>query len=349
MVRTNNKSTKSKTKPADQEVTQEATQVQDQAIDFDVDPELLGSEYNQVRRPVLPYGIVINDNPAGILIPEDQLEKANWLAMPDDDDLTTVTLTEDVTGLLLTKARILVLGFIPEYIRYKSDVPDVGGTVVGLYDEYKLNLDKKTMDVVSEHALVFLDENNRPMHSTPIVIRFKNVALWSFKAARDEFYRLLEKAFSDYFKVPFSGKNDKWRSLGVIDCQFKAIKEGEGSNKSYCCKTVRYTKPTIDNLPQLYLGRLQDKTSIWNLHDTIAGFTEAPALPASEELEVKVLPPAGKPAEKTKTSTSSHNKPPRKISQIEEDDDFEDELEEEELEEDDDFDDDFSDEDDDEA
>ena len=349
MVKTNNKSTKSKTKPADQEVSQEATQVQDQDSDFDIDPELLGSEYNQVRRPVLPYGIVINDNPAGILIPEDQLEKANWLAMPDDDDLTTVTLTEDVTGLLLTKARILVLGFIPEYIRYKSDVPDVGGTVVGLYDEYKLNLDKKTMDVVSEHALVFLDQNNRPMHSTPIVIRFKNVALWSFKAARDEFYRLLEKTFSDYFKVPFSGKNDKWRSLGIIDCQFKAVKEGEGNNKSYCCKTVRYTKPTIDNLPQLYLGRLQDKTSIWNLHDTIAGFTEAPALPASEELEVKVLPPSGKPGEKTKTSTSSHNKPPRKINQVEEDDDEEDELEEEELEDDDFDDDDFSDEDDDEA
>lgn len=103
MVRTNNKSTKSRTKPAEQEVIEEATQVQNQAIDFDIDPELLGSEYNQIRRPVLPYGIVINDNPAGILIPEDQLEKANWFAMPDDDDLTTVTLSEDVTGLLLTK------------------------------------------------------------------------------------------------------------------------------------------------------------------------------------------------------------------------------------------------------
>ncbi|MCV3214339.1 DUF5895 domain-containing protein [Plectonema radiosum NIES-515] len=30
--------------------------------------------------------------------------------------------------------------------------------------------------------------HNRPMHSTPIVIRFKNVALWSFKASRDQFY-----------------------------------------------------------------------------------------------------------------------------------------------------------------
>ncbi len=55
--------------------------------------------------------------------------------MPDEDDLTTVTFTEDVTGLLITEAGLLVLAFVPEYIRCKSDVEDLGGTVVGLYDD----------------------------------------------------------------------------------------------------------------------------------------------------------------------------------------------------------------------
>jgi len=50
----------------------------------------------------------------------DQLEKAGWIATPDDEDLITVTFTEDVTGLLITEARLLVLAFVPEYIRYKS-------------------------------------------------------------------------------------------------------------------------------------------------------------------------------------------------------------------------------------
>jgi hypothetical protein len=77
----------------------------------------------------------------------------------------------------------------------------------------------------------------------PIVVRFKNVALWSFKSAREEFYRALEKTFADYFNVPFSGKNDRWRSLGVLEVEFKAVKEGEGKNKHDCCKTVAYTKP----------------------------------------------------------------------------------------------------------
>jgi Family of unknown function (DUF5895) len=137
-------------------------------VDFEVDTDLLSDTYNQVRRPQLPYGIVVNDKPAGILIPIDQLEKAGWLAMPDEDDLTiTVTFTEDVTGLLITEARLLVLAFVPEYIRYKSDVEDLGGTVVGLYDEYRNSLDKKAMDVCSEHALLFLDEDNQLLHTMP--------------------------------------------------------------------------------------------------------------------------------------------------------------------------------------
>jgi Family of unknown function (DUF5895) len=106
-----------------------------------VDTDLLSDVYNQVHRPQLTYGIVVNDRPSGILIPIDQLEKAGLLAMPDEDDLMTVTFTEDGTGLLITEARLLVLAFVPGYIRYKSDLEDLGGTVVGLYDEYRNSLD----------------------------------------------------------------------------------------------------------------------------------------------------------------------------------------------------------------
>ncbi|MFB2880548.1 DUF5895 domain-containing protein [Floridanema aerugineum] len=337
MVKTNNKA-KPKT-PVEPEIIEDATQFQSEDFDFEIDQELLQAGYNQVRRPILPYGIVVNEQVAGILIPEDQLEKANWFVMPNEDEMTTIGLTEDVTGLLLCKCRFCLLAFVPEYIRYKNDVPDLGGTIIGLYEDYKAQLDKKTMDVASEHAIVFLDENNRPMHSTPIVVRFKNVALWSFKAARDEFYRLLEKTFADYFQIPFSGKNDKWRSLGILEVEFKGIKEGKGSNKNYCCKTINYTKPTIENLPYLYLGRPQQKNTLWGLHDSIAGFTEAPALPAAAEPQIQVLPPISRKSENGKKSNNGR-KPPRKIqAEVVEVDDFEDDLDEEEF--DDDFDDDI--------
>jgi hypothetical protein len=298
--------------------------------EFEIDPELFNDSYNQVRKPLLPYGIVVNDKPAGLLIPEDQLEKAGWIEMPTEDELTTVTLTEDVTGLLITECRLLVLAFAPEYIRYKSDVEDVGGSFVGLYDDYRNGLDKKTMDVCSEHAIMFLDDKNKPLHTTPIVVRFKNVALWSFKSVREEFYRSLEKTFADYFQVPFSGKSDKWRSLGVLEVEFKAVKEGEGKNKHNCCKTVAYTKPTVENFPQLYLGKPATKSLVWQQHDAIAGFNEPQILPAlpgeSTSVEVEVIPP-NKNKSKTQTvrKSKSTKQPPRKIQLVEEDDDFLDE------------------------
>ena len=316
MVKTNNSKTSTQNSSKQQPTNQ-----------FEVDPELLTSSYNQTRRPSLPYGIIINDNPAGILIPSEQLIKAEWKLMPTEEELTTVELTEAVTGLFLSNARMLVLAFVPEYIRYKDieENGELAGTFIGLYDEYRQALDKKTQEVCSEHALIFLNSKNQPLHKVPIVVRFKNVALWSFKSAREEFYRHLEKVFADYFEVDYSGKNDKWRSLGVLNIKFQAIKEGKGKNRSDCCKTVSISKPSLENLPKLFLGTPQHKKILWGLHQDIAGFIEAgesqlPALAKSGEPEVKVLPTVDSRGSKSKS------KPPRRIKQVEEPDAELDEL-----------------------
>jgi hypothetical protein len=273
-------------------------------IDFNIDSELLAPTYNEIRRPSLPYGIIINASPAGIMIPNEQLEKAEWLETISSEQRSTIELTEEVTGLFFSKCRMIVLACVPEYVRYK-DIEENGeraGAFISTYDDYRYNLNKKTQDVCSEHAVVFLDRHNQPLHRIPIVIRFKNVALWSFKAAKETYYRTLEKVFAEYCNVPYSGKNDKWRSLGVIHVQFKAEKEGEGKNKSFCCKTHKIITPTVANFPKLYIGHPDNKKMIWNLHESIAGFSrpiegELPALASATPSEIQVLPPE-KPSQK---------------------------------------------------
>ncbi|NJK69432.1 MAG: hypothetical protein HC941_25505 [Microcoleus sp. SU_5_3] len=317
MVRSNNAKAPTKTV---QKFSENSNTQKNKTVDScEIDPELFNREYNQTRKPSLPYGIIINDNPAGILIPSDQLAKAEWYAMPNVEELTTVELTEKVTGLLLQKARMLVLAFVPEYIRYKDieENGELAGTFIGLYDEYRDYLDKKTQEVCSEHALIFLNSKNQPLHQIPIVVRFRNVALWSFKSAREEFYRNLERAFADRFGRDYSGKNDKWRSLGVLNVEFRALKEGEGKNKSFCCKTYSITRPTPANFHKLFLGQKQQKELIWGLHNSIAGFTDAsdtglPVIAAGVEPKVQALP-------ESVTSRKGRNKlsPPRKIAQVE--------------------------------
>lgn len=317
MVRSNNAKPPSKT--VHNSSGNSNTQKNKNADYYEIDPDLFNSEYNQTRKPSLPYGIVINDNPAGILLPNDQLAKAEWHAMPNQEELTTVELTEQVTGLLLQKARMLVLAFVPEYIRYK-DIEENGesaGIFIGLYDEYRDALDKKTQEVCSEHALIFLNSKNQPLHQIPIVVRFRNVALWSFKSSREEFYRNLERAFADRFGRDYSGKNDKWRSLGVLNVEFRALKEGEGKNKSFCCKTHSITRPTPANFHKLFLGQKQQKELIWGLHNSIAGFTDAsdtglPVIAAGVEPKVQALPESV-----TNRKNQGKLSPPRKIAQVE--------------------------------
>lgn len=285
---------------------QTTTKKKNPKLDFtELDPELFDPKYNEVRRPSLPYGIIINGEPAykdaGILIPEEQLIKADWQNTVENEFITA-ELNEPVTGLLLTNPRICVLAAIPPYMRFKStdENGELSGVFIGPYSEYKNQLDKKTMEVVSEHALVFFDNQNQPLHKTPIVVRFRNVSLWSFKSAKDKGYRQLEKAFAEYTKSPYSGKSDKWRSLGLLEVTFKAEKVGNGKNKSYCCKTASITQPTVKNFPNLFLGTKTGKKLLWAYHADIDGFLEAdnnqlPALATSasspediESIEVQV-------------------------------------------------------------
>jgi hypothetical protein len=276
------------------------------ASEFEIDPELLDEEFNSPRVPRLTYGIVINDNPAGLFIPEKNLSKCGWIGTPKLVELDLAGGKEK--GVFLTSARFIVLGRIEPYIRYKNEesLKEHGGdlslalSAIGWYDENKHLLDKKIMDAVSEHLIMFLSDRNEFLHQRPIRIRFKNVALWTLKETLDECYSSAELAFSKFTGLRASGKNDRWRSLVVFQCTFKGIKEGEGGNKSYCCKIETYLQPTIENLQTWFLGSKDKKAAVWELFDmnaagfALSGISEPTksALPPGEDDEVSQLPPA---------------------------------------------------------
>ncbi|MBD2428081.1 DUF5895 domain-containing protein [Phormidium sp. FACHB-1136] len=292
---TSQRTTQTQTRKSKASTQPEATRTRSRKpkADITVDPELLNPEFNETRRPRLPYGIIVNDNPAGILIPVDQLESAGWLNPPDE--LDEIIIGENtVIGLFLSECRLVVLAKVPPYIRYKDadQLTERGGdetlahTLVGPYDTHQIHLDKALMEVVSEHAVVFLDDADQPLHTTPIVIRFKNVALWSFISTCDDYYRKVEKAFAELVNLPYSGKSDQWRSLVVVPVAFTPEKQGKGKNKSLCCKAMIEFVPTADTLFEVFLGTPQGKALVWGLHTEVAGFVEsaptAMALPPAQ-------------------------------------------------------------------
>lgn len=269
------------------------------AVEFEIDDDLCGADHDQIRPLNLPFANIINDDPAGILIPLEQLEKSGWYNIPDEDNLDTARIGgSKLVGILLTEARMRILAVTPEYIRYKNDdeLGELSKAFIGLYEDYRHELDKKTMDVCSDHLLLFVDENNQPLHEIPIVVRFRNVALWSFRDIREKWGRALEQAVFKCTNKSISKKpkSDRWRANGILEVVFSAEDEGQGKNTSLCCKTVSYTKPTTANIHELFTGTGAIKQGVTELLDATTGFadtvTTVPALPG-ESHAAEVLEP----------------------------------------------------------
>ena len=207
----------------------------DVSAEFEIDPAVMGEEFNYVRPKRFPYGIVINEETAGLFIPEKSLAKAGWFGTPE---IVEKDLSGGVEkGLFITNARMIILGNVRPYLRYKTDLKDnreLEGIMIGWYDEYSEEIDKKMMSAVSEHLIMFLDNANNFLHETPIRIRFKNVSLWSLREALEQYYSQAELTFARMLNKKPSGKDDRWRSLCVVDVEFKGVKEGEGKNRSFC-------------------------------------------------------------------------------------------------------------------
>lgn len=265
--------------------------------DYQLSPEVFNEKHNEVHPPEMAYGIVVNDDPAGILIPLDQLEEAGWVDIPDENDLTTCKFGKNrVTGLFLTSARVLILGKRKDYIQSKSEGDELP-EFIGFYDEKRDEYDSETMEIRSDYAFVFLDDNNRPLHNAAAIkISWRKIARKEFNKAIRKFRRQLEKAFVDYCAkkkirdtsgrpISYSGKGDAWHACAILDLEFVA--EDRGSDQTHpCCITVIRNKPSWEIFEEIfYFGNDNAYQQLANQRDEIIGFIEAsspvPLLPSS--------------------------------------------------------------------
>ncbi|PSB49193.1 hypothetical protein C7B80_03065 [Cyanosarcina cf. burmensis CCALA 770] len=264
---------------------------------YQLSSEVLSEEHNEVHPPDMAYGIVVNDEPAGILIPLDQLEEAGWTDLPDEDDLTTCKFGKNrVTGLFLTQARVLILGKRKDYIQTKSEGDELP-EFVGFYDEKRDDYDPETMEIRSDYAFIFLDDDNQPLHTAAAIkISWRKIARKEFNKAIRKFRRQLEKTFVDYCTkkkirnasgkpITYSGKGDAWHACAILDLEF--IAEDRGSDQTHpCCITVIRNKPSWKTFEEIfYFGSVNAYQQLTSQREEIIGFIETsspvPVLPSS--------------------------------------------------------------------
>lgn len=216
------------------------------------------------KNAALPTVIVLNDqHDYGYFIPVNTMASCGWIDF-DESQLVNHTFRsgESEQGVLIRNPRMLVC---PKTDLYQYDVLASSSqrtrVIVGMYNAaLKSDSNIKTERL---YLVFFLDENNNPLHTSPLKYAARGVNGATFEAERRAFKGELEACHAIINQVPAKPKNDLFHALGVFCFTTKAELVGEKQNKSWCCRVARHLKPTTENWKSYFLGYSHLKEFAW--------------------------------------------------------------------------------------
>lgn len=226
--------------------------------------EFISDEYID-KNATLPTVIVLNDQQhCGYFIPVSTMAKCGWVDF-DESQLISHTFRsgEVEQGVLITNPRMLVC---PKTDLYQYDVEaseqQRKRAIVGLYDAAL----KGDRNIRTErlYLVFFLDQDNNPLHTSPLKYAARGVNGATFEVERRAFKSELETCHALTNQAPAKPKNDRFHSLGVFCFTTQAELVGEKQNKSWCCRVVSHESPTTENWRDYFIGYTSLKDYAWS-------------------------------------------------------------------------------------
>ncbi|WP_052672539.1 DUF5895 domain-containing protein [Aliterella atlantica] len=226
--------------------------------------EFISDEYID-KNATLPTVIVLNDQlHCGYFIPVSTMAKCGWVNF-DESQLIAHTFRsgEIEQGILITNPRMLVC---PKSDLYQYDVEasekQQKRAIVGLFDPAL----KGDRNIRTErlYLVFFLDENNSPLHTSPLKYAARGVNGATFETERRAFKSQLETCHALVNQVAAKPKNDRFHALGVFCFKTQAELVGEKQNKSWCCRIVSHESPTTENWKNYFIGYTNLKDYAWS-------------------------------------------------------------------------------------
>ena len=249
------------------------------------------------RNASLPTVIVLNDqHNYGYFIPVSTMARCGWINF-DEKQLVSHTFRSgaEEQGILLRNPRMLVC---PKTDLYQYDLKaseeQQTKVIVGLYNaELKNDLNIKTERL---YLVFFLDENNQPLHTTPLKYAARGVNGATFELERRVFKAEIEACHAITNQVPAKPRNDLFHALSVFCFTTKAELAGD-RQKAWVCRVVGHEKPTTENWKSYFVGFSSLKEYAWSALEpgqkidilsspALAGGEEMTALPAGPELNL---------------------------------------------------------------
>jgi hypothetical protein len=132
--------------------------------------------------------------------------------------------------------------------------------IVGLYNaEHKNNPDLKTERL---YLVFFLDENNEPLHTSPLKYAARGVNGATFEIERRAFKAELETCHAITNEVAAKPKDDRFHALGAFCFTTKAELVGD-KKKHWCCPGSNSRKARTENWKSYFVGFTHLKEYTW--------------------------------------------------------------------------------------
>jgi hypothetical protein len=174
-----------------------------------------------------------------------------------------------IHGSVILKPRMLIIGRSP-----LLKINDETGYTVDVWvkgDNQFKKLDGKNLYAcVRRYFIVFVDENNVPLHNPnqPIQLTARGYFQMEFDKMYMLFRSTMVKAYNEATKKNATNMNEAWHSMCVFAPIFKSEMRGPSKDKqSKACITAGFDKPTKENWLTMCVGKSGDFTQkIYKIH-----------------------------------------------------------------------------------
>jgi Family of unknown function (DUF5895) len=202
----------------------------------------------------------------GYFIKIDDLANSGWVDF-DEKDLITYEYNSGGTelGLLLKKPRMLVKQYSPMFAIDKLASKEAEKQVViGKYEK-AIHGNRELFQAAVAYEVFLLDANNKPLHEIPFAYIAKGANLGTFSTKWEECVKLITQLHARANSIPAKAKDARFKAMCVFEFTVKRELAGTAA-KSPSCKVDTFTRPTMDNWSEYFLGRNKEiATNLLNI------------------------------------------------------------------------------------
>lgn len=174
-----------------------------------------------------------------------------------------------IAGNVIVNPRMLIIGRSP-----LLKINEESGFTIGIWNkgdnQFKKSDGKNLYTCIRRYFIIFLDENNLPLHNIeqPIQLTARGYFQLEFDKKYMFFRSNMVKAYNESTRKNATNMSDAWHAMCIFAPKFKSEMRGPSKDKqSKACITNDYEKPTKDNWISLCVGKSGDFTQqIYKIH-----------------------------------------------------------------------------------